>query len=85
MQRRIVLTRDEVSIIVRRHLRAKGLHPLKDDEHARNHLVSLQALAVPGIETAKDTPWGDWPAIYFTWDEDAPVEAKVEPTNDEGM
>jgi hypothetical protein len=85
VQKRIVLTRDEVVRIVRAHLQAKGLHPQNGDEHTRNRMVAMQVVATPGIEMAKDAPWGSWPSIYFEWDEDAPAADKVESTNDEGM
>ena len=86
VQKRIVLTRDEVVRIIRDHLRAKGLHPLKDAEHTRNHVVAIQVVATPGIKMAKDAPWGSWPSMYFEWDEDVPAADEIESsTNDEGM
>ncbi len=75
MKHRLVLTRGEIDLLVRRKLAAEGKIPEYYGDAtvgSTRYLACLTAADMVAVP-APDAPWGEWPAYIIEWEEEAPA------------
>lgn len=77
VKHRLLLTRGEVSQIVRNHLVAYERMPKEEDGKTWMAALSgVDGVADPPnpdpLDATKKAPWSDWPALLFEWEEEVP-------------